>query len=306
MKPTCMVFNVMMAMSRDEALNYISSNLNIPDAANLLNVRGLHLLNKILTSFHARVPIQTITLHAVPMKWRHRPNWVTVKENVCCGVGGLCYELNIFMFALLSALGFDVYLTKSSVSQPHNHVVIIARNVASPGDLFLVDAGCGFPTFQAVDLNFDLESAEYCQSFLCYKLVKQSNGKVLRLHKRHSLVKSLEPNDAKSEWKRYYDFELKPFSIEEIDEEFDRVFETYTATTSHAIFRCTMFPGQRACAIRNKVVLVENDTKELDGTEYETSADLVNAVCGHFPVFQEYRALVSKAVNTLGLFNKSV
>lgn len=293
-----------MAMSPDEALYFISNNLRIPDAVTFLKVRGLHPLNEILTLFHARVPIQTITLHAVPMASRHRPNWVTVKENVCRGIGGLCYELNIFMYALLSALGFDVYLTKSSVSQPNNHVVVIARNVSSPGDLFLVDAGCGFPTFQAVDLNFNLESSEFHQSFLCYKFLKQPNGKVLRLHKRHSLARSSETNDPNSEWQRYYDFELKPFSMKEIDEEFDRVFETYTATTSHAILRCTMFPNQRACALRNNVSLIENDTNELDGTEYETAADLVNAICDQFPVFQDCRAVVCQAVNTLGLLNK--
>lgn len=288
--------NPEMLLSQDECFKYIKENLCVENAESRLQTVPLHLLNDVISSFHQRVPIQSITLHVSPPSERFRPGWSRVRESVISGLGGLCYELNIFMFALLRGLGYDVFLVRSSVRLPDNHVVTIARNVVSRGDLYLIDAGCGFPTFAAVDLNFEKESVEYYQSFLRYKFVKQE-GKILRLQLSREIGQNGgTPVSSQEVWKRNYDFELKPRTLEDINKCFDKVFQNPLSTSSHRVLRCTLFPDQKACALRNDAILKENSDRQLDEQRYNTDDDLVEAICNTFPVFRTRSSLVKNAV----------
>ena len=56
------------------------------------------------------------------------------------------------------------------------------ENVETPGDLFLVDTGLGFPTFRAINLDFEKESPAYRDSFHEYKYIRHE-GKIVRMHK---------------------------------------------------------------------------------------------------------------------------
>ncbi len=74
------------------------------------------------------------------------------------------------MKLLLEALGYSVYHISSHVSDgptEENHVITI---VTFDGIKYLVEIGCGYPTFQPIPLNFEDESIVYKESFIKYKI----------------------------------------------------------------------------------------------------------------------------------------
>ena len=61
-------------------------------------------------------------------------------------------------------------------------------------NVFLIHLGCGYPTFEAVPVNFEEESVVYKHSFLEYKFVKskETTGIVIkRFHRTSKTWKEL-------------------------------------------------------------------------------------------------------------------
>ena len=107
------------------------------------------------------------------------------KSAIISKAGGLCVNLNVAVFYLLRAIGFDVVLVhgKCTSSTVGVHVGVYARDVETPGDTFLVEAGMGLPTFRTIKLDFETESPVFRDSFLEYKYIWHG-GKLLRMHGR--------------------------------------------------------------------------------------------------------------------------
>lgn len=116
-------------------------------------------------------------------------------------------------YFLLKAIGFKATIAHatctSSVIFPDNHVVVYTEDVEKPGDKFLVEVGFGFPTFRAISLDFEDESAHFVDSFIEYKYIKYE-GKILRMHRKGDLVKSQGQSSVDGlhfvldGWRRFY------------------------------------------------------------------------------------------------------
>ena len=92
--------------------------------------------------------------------------------------------------------------------------VDIERNV------FLVDVGCGYPTFEAVPVNFEEEFVVYKQSFLEYKFVKSKETTAIvikRFHRTSKTWKELFKRTIKMDqdgWWQFYHVDLTPRNLD--------------------------------------------------------------------------------------------
>ena len=176
---------------------------------------SLNVLNKLIRTFHFKVPFQNIGLLAKSFGTQDIPTSEEIKSDGLTGVGGLCYTNNVFFCNLLQAIGYRTQLVSGTCNpkHPNNHIATLVNDVAELGDKYLVDVGCGYPTLQAVPLGFENESPVYKNIFLQYKFVKLGSGHYERQHLlnlgKERLI-SLQSSCYSEKWERYYDFEDVP------------------------------------------------------------------------------------------------
>ena len=119
------------------------------------------------------------------------------------------------MCELLNSLGYNVHTALENVQSDDDHVVVIVKNVESTGDSYLADVGFGFPTFEAVPLDFEVETDVYQQSFPTFKHVRHSD-RIARLSKTGLNTELEKGADKKGGflcekgWKIAYDFSVDP------------------------------------------------------------------------------------------------
>lgn len=181
-------------LTTDEALKYLEDVLGI-SATEVPNLSDksvsdstkLSFLEKLLRAFFEREPFQSLYLMSHDIEKRRRPSWDEIKRDLLLGRGGLCYWLNAFMYALLSALGCDASLTYSTYDvgrySPNNHLIVLLHDLLTPGSLHLVDVGMACIIPRAISLNFSLESEEFTDSFMTYKFQKESETAMYLLKK---------------------------------------------------------------------------------------------------------------------------
>jgi len=121
-----------------------------------------------------------------------------------------------FVGHLLQALGYVVEVLPGAVAHPGNHVLVVVHDVEEEGDRYLVEAGCGFPSFEAVRID-DLGHGGFEQifqdSFLEFRYVKNPGESLIRREHRtgdpphrplvpDSLGRAAEVDG----WRRFFDF----------------------------------------------------------------------------------------------------
>ena len=167
-----------MTLSEDEAHKFIADVLQLSsDSRGKLSSDRVKFLDDLVKAYHSTIPFQNITLLSTPVEERHVPTWNDIKESVMGGYGGLCYTVSGFMKVLLTSLGYDAHFASAAFffGYPDNHVTVIVNNLTASGSLHLVDMS-GYPTFEAIPLNFVKESPVYHHSFLRYKFVRHGSN----------------------------------------------------------------------------------------------------------------------------------
>ena len=171
-------------LNLDEAIHFLSS-INIKYNEQKKQNDPLGFLNEIIHAFHLNVPFQSITLMSKPTHLRDKPTLEEIKEDVISKRGGLCYTLNSFMKYLLEALGYKAYHIACHIVRENDHILTVVEIQTVK---YLVDVGVGYPTFEAIPLNFEKESELYHHSFLHYKFVRDystaGHDTIIRLHKK--------------------------------------------------------------------------------------------------------------------------
>ncbi|BFZ20185.1 hypothetical protein BsWGS_23224 [Bradybaena similaris] len=284
--------------TREEAVKFLTENLNIPNVEQRLKSDRKNLLDEIATNIQTHLPFQNLKLLSEVPEKRHRPSLDEIKADLMSGIGGLCFNLNIATYFLLKAAGFKASLAHgtctSSVIFPDNHVVVYVEDVETSGDKFLVEVGFGFPTFRAVSLNFEHESPAFTDSFIEYKYIKYQ-GKILRMHRKGDLVKSQGPSSVDGlhfvidGWRRFYSADTEGTdNVEEFYPPFEQVFTNAKASPFHASFRVICFPNKKAVMVINEKTLIENDNGELVPEAIQSGDDgIIQAVKHHFPIIPE-------------------
>ena len=69
------------------------------------------------------------------------------------------YFLLIYLFSS-PFQGYNASLMIGSIIQPqwNNHTLVHVRDVVTKGDNFLIDVASGYPTFQALPLDFEVST----------------------------------------------------------------------------------------------------------------------------------------------------
>ena len=282
--------------TEEEATSFLENSWGIRNVKNKLGADRKNLLDEIIVIVQAKVPFQSITLMATSPNERIRPTLEDIKRDCMAGIGGLCYCLNVFTWGLLKGLGFSAKLCRAKVTasqlHPNNHVLVLVSNLKENGDLYLVDCGCGFPTFRAIPLNFDQESAVYQDSYLEYKYVRY-NGQILRMHGQGDKIKRTNREGIDfflGKWRRFYFFAVEPTDcLADLDSAFDDVYTVPGTTPFDRSPRAVWFPGQYAVmTVNNRLMLEKEEEKgKLETTPMESDDEIIKCYCSHFPMLKQ-------------------
>ena len=298
------VLESIMHLSKEEAVQFITKVLGISSPLKKLEEDRTLFLNDLIKAFYCSVLFQNITLLSKPEANRHVPTWEEVKAAVMGGRGGLCYPLSVFMTYLLEALGYEVYFPASSIFWSNNHMTTIVQNLSFPGSKHLVDV-TGFPTFEAVPLDFEKESPVYSYSFLEFKFVKEGN-KILRFHRKSDKLPFIPASIPGreyivDEWRRVCEVEyMVPRELSFFEQPMTDVYTKPGVNSPFLVsFRAVVYRDLKLIAIKDTTLLLENDKHELEVTKVSSREEMVRITSKYFPQFTVEE--VTKAMDTLHL-----
>ena len=272
-------------LSREEAALFLCDVLNVSTSE---DNDALTLLHRIVRAFQSHIPFQSVTLKTKLLSDRTRPTFKEIKEDVMAKRGGLCYTLNVFMKHLLEKLGYVVHHAISTIKSNNDHILTIA---VIRGCRYLVDVGNGYPTFEAIPLDFAKESKIYQHSFLEYKFSKDENSdKILRWHGKEF------PTDTEvSNWRIWCVIDPTPRDLSFFDDWMSRIYTTPELLIFHSSLRIISFPKGRALILRDGLVYVEDSEthKLVLKNKLSSHLEIIEAVKELFPLLHEN---VSKVV----------
>lgn len=288
-----------MTLSKQEARAFLEKVLKI-SSTSISQERGedrTTLLNLIVKTFQQTIPYQSVTACAVPPGDRHLPTWSEIKQNMFNGIGGLCYPLHVFMKELLSALDFNVIYVCASGLFPNDRITIIASDVSSTGSKHLVEVGCGYPTFQAIPLDFETESPEYVSGFLLHKFVK-TDGVVRWLHEyrpKRSFFGSFHSTNVVAGWYRLIDIQVNtPRDLSFFEDIFTPI---YTSEESNKLIeapRMVSFANGNLLAILADQKIIGNDKREIIKAKIDSKDQLLALYEEYFPTME--RSQIENAI----------
>ena len=292
-------------LTRNDAVQFLENSWGINDVESQLKTDREMFLNRLIRIMHERVPFQLLSaLRDLSLILNKEKRMVyTIKEiNEMCmsGLGGNCGVLNTFTWQILKSLGYSAHLCGCIIPNTiiSTHLAVIVKDLVNPGDVHLVECGCGQPTFQAISLNFNEESPIFQESFLEYKYIKH-DGKLCRMHGKGDLVKRNDPpiegvDFIIGKWRRFYEFSL---------ENFER--ETLKRLGDYFDVRCAPknFPPRAAIYLKGKAVIIvgnnlfiEQEDKTLKKTKLGSDDEIMKAYQDYFPTIDQN--LVSLALST--------
>ncbi|CAD5123978.1 DgyrCDS12283 [Dimorphilus gyrociliatus] len=276
----------------DETLNILKNILYIEESDIEEYRKGknqLEFLNKIIRSFQENIPFHNI--FALASTRKARPSLDDIKTRIQNGSGGLCFVNNVGIYFLLDSLNFNVSLALSSVSSPDNHLVVLVnmgnenKSLESSDkvnllleNFYLVECGCGYPSFTAVPLKGLIEEGSeseiYKESFLTYKF-ERDGDLILRMHGRGFIEPKTHQASKGTDFKRFYDFRTTAIkSIDELLPYFDKVFNDENEASFICNIRAIRFPSGKAIGMRDNFLL-EEENNVLRTRELKDNNDIV-------------------------------
>jgi len=268
-------------LTEEEAIHFVVKVLKVPKPLEKKRENPHGFLNQLISSFHETIPFQSMSLMSLKPEDRHLPTPEEIRQNVVSGVGGLCYTLNTFMKFLLQALDYDVYFVSSHIRHPNNHIITVVQDLMKPGDKHLVDVGVGYPTFEAIPLDFEHESPVYMQSFLEYKLVREGNV-IVRWHGRGESRPGVPVVNG---WRKVCIIDPTPRNLEFFDEPMTSVYTSPDPdlTPFHTSLRAIIFKDKRAICIKNTSFIVEDENHKLQETKMDHQDAPLEIIAQYFP-----------------------
>ena len=287
-------------MQQQEAVNFVEDVLKLSSPLSKLRENRALFLNEIIKAFTS-VPFQNIHLLCEAEADRHVPTWEECKESVMGGFGGICYSQCLFMKYLLEALGYDVYFAACNIfGFSNNHVTTIVRDLSSPGSHHIVD-NSAFPTFEAISLDFEVESPIYHHSYLEYKFIKRGS-QILRLHRKGEHTPTVPGGEHIIDgWRRVFEFELVPRDLSHFETAMNAVY-TKPGENSPFLktFHAVVYKDLKLIAIKDDSLMLENDEQNLVVTKMQTREEFITTVKKYFPMFTAKE--ITKAIEYIKLF----
>ncbi|XP_013394787.1 arylamine N-acetyltransferase 1 [Lingula anatina] len=287
-------------ISKEEATTFVENVLGLTDIQTRLNQDKLSFLNDIIYEYHCKVPFHNLDLLALPVSERRIPNLAELKDRGLSGRGGLCYQNNTFLYFVLRVLGYDITLAKGQVEIPVDHVLLVAHDVVTSGDSYLIDAGGGYPTLIAIPLDFQDESPVYTFSFCTFKYVRKEDREFHRMHSGLEKDSYKVESVLKNSWQHNYSLNTAPCILKDFESSMARPY-TNPASVFLNSFRAVRFPKGKLLAIKNNSILEDKDDAVF-ATEVKDSEALKNALSVLFPMLSSPKELMSSALEMFETF----
>ena len=299
-------------LSWADAIHFMETVLGIRSAAAKVAADRAAFLNELIPAFLGAVPMQSVTLLARPAAERVLPTFASIRRAVLGRAGGMCYELNLFMTALLRRLGYDAYNVAATVRQLDDHVSIVVRDLSRPGSLHLVDVGVGFPLFFAAPMpcgaGEEEEEAVYQCSFLThtFRPAEGAPGTVEWLH-RPSGIRPYRDSELRDggRWARFMSFAPgRPATPAALAASLSPFYDGRQLARGTIAFatspRAVFFPGRRLLAIRKTELLEEQASGEVERRRLGSRRELLAAYAKYFP--QLSAETVERAIDAVKLY----
>ncbi|XP_011402952.2 PREDICTED: uncharacterized protein LOC105312191 isoform X2 [Amphimedon queenslandica] len=281
-------------LSYQEAVNFASDVLKVSVHQ---KESSLSLLNELIFAFYENVPFQSVTLQAIPLEKRRQPTLEEAKTEVLSGRGGLCYTVNTFMKYFTEALGFNVRHICSSIKTNNDHIMTIAE---IDNEKYLIDVGSGYPTFEAIPINFEKESKVYQHSFLEYKFAKEEKDEslmIIRLHKKGDFRPGSDAATTSASWRVACIIDPMPRDLSFFDSSMSLIYSSSDHLVFHTSLRIILFPnGGQALVLRDKLLYKEDsNTHELViKKEFDNFSDIIEEIKTLFPLlYDEAKKIVN-------------
>ncbi|KAJ8040740.1 hypothetical protein HOLleu_15127 [Holothuria leucospilota] len=273
-----------MALTRDEAISFITDVLGVPRIIYISEGDKLFFLNEIIGAFQREIPFQTITACGIAREDRHLPTWSEIKKDVFNKTGGICYQLHVFLKELLAALGYEIYYVKATIIMPFDHIGLVVKNVTHNGSKHLVEAA-GFPTFQAIPLDFEGFSEVYNRSFLRQMFQKTKEGTVLWYHEdRYDPLPLAKYQKTHNGFYKFAEYDINtPYSFEPFRPYLERCFTEDEYSFVLSTPKAVRFVDQKLISVKMGSYLSEDPYKRMKTDEIKDLQEYTDLFSRHFP-----------------------
>lgn len=289
-------------MNRAQAINFLQNVLKIPHVEMKLDTNRLILLNDILRAFYAHIPYQSIKLLSIDYDKRVAFSPSEYIGDCLSTLGGSCHVVNSFMNCLLVAMGYKACLQGCKVNMHPSvlyvHCVNLVFDVMEMGDVYLVDSGALYPTFEAVplhNLRDDGVSKVYHQSYQEARYLRDGDT-VTRCHRRNKIFFFSKDETHQEDWFKLYYFTLAPVGAEALDANFS---QTYSERSS-GCFRglsFALYPYGKAVALKNHNLYVyDEETGTVQAKRLDSPEDIAGELAAYCPGAGFTAGLVGKAL----------
>ncbi|KAJ8033024.1 hypothetical protein HOLleu_23145 [Holothuria leucospilota] len=149
-------------LTKEEAIDFVENNLNIPDSEVFFQNNKLGFLNQIVERMNQVIPYTNMHFFTSVPVWNLTGE--DCKTHILSGQGGTCIWINPFTKALLEKIGYDAHLVcgnNPGDTRNDTHISTIVSNISYPGSGHLADPGTRRPLCAAIPLDFEKESPVY-------------------------------------------------------------------------------------------------------------------------------------------------
>lgn len=278
-------------MDAQTGQSFVATELGLADFS--LTPDPLASLDTLLRAFMHTLPFQNLTLWSLGLA--HQPRIPSPQESVHLGLsrqGGICFSQNYFLKTLLTSLGVRCWLGVATVKQPNDHAIVLVRDLVTPGDVYVADCGFGTPAFSAVclDLHDGGFSQEYAQSFQTYRYTKQGDTYT----RQHRLKGEQAPAGftVVENQVNMYTFTLDDPGEQAILRDINTQSYSNPDSMFNNAINMVVWRGGRAVAIKNNMLMEEDEAGEWVKTPLDTGNHIVQAACTHFPTIPRAAVLL--------------
>lgn len=244
---------------------------------------SLNFLNVIVLKVAKYIPWQNITM--VSNGLNTFPSLEDVKRNMLSGYGGICLDINRFMFYFLKEIGFKVQYVlcgRNNVDKRHVSIVVTIKS-----ELYFVDFGDAQPYYEVIGLD---DNRIIKRDFIEYKIIKLDDEYNLYIRKNNK-------------WKIQYVFDL--YSYEEVD--FLPIINKYYSDVFYGPFwkavHFAYYPNKKLRAIKGTTVLFEKEDGRIEKIAHVDVLDFSENLPKYFDVSITNRFDIPKAIERLKVIN---
>ncbi|CAH1782137.1 unnamed protein product, partial [Owenia fusiformis] len=176
------------SLTKEEAVTFLSDVLQFENWNEELQNDKVEFVNHLMIKYQQKQPFQTLSLLSEDLNARKIPTWEEIKTAIFTKEGGLCHTLNTFIWMLLKALGYDVYLVMSNVvineqcfKETFNHTLVIVRDLTVKGSLHVIDCGFVTPILNAIIIEDPAQDEDSLNEMMYH-----NGGKIFKYVKRGS------------------------------------------------------------------------------------------------------------------------